>query len=147
MPRKFKIAVTGAVEDRAAIRLHDIGLRLYKNAAGEIGFEVMVGGGQGRTPFIAKTIREFLPKEHLLSYLEAVLRVYNELGRRDNMFKARIKILVHEIGAAKMTELVEAEWQATKDGPLALPAETIERIARHFAPPPYEDIATIDREY
>src|SRR5262245_17605222 len=100
MPRKFKIGLTGAKEDCAGVKLHDIGLRLYKNEAGETGFEVMVGGGQGRTPFIAKTVREFLPKEHLLSYLEAILRVYNELGRRDNMFKARIKILVHEIGAA-----------------------------------------------
>jgi sulfite reductase (NADPH) hemoprotein beta-component len=147
MPRKFKIGLTAAAEDRAGIKLHDIGLRLYENAAGERGFEVMVGGGQGRTPFIAKTIREFLPKEHLLSYLEAILRVYNELGRRDNMFKARIKILVHEIGAAKMTELVEAEWQQIKDGPLALPAEDVARIAAHFAPPAYETDAAIDREY
>ena len=137
LPRKFKIAITGATEDRAAIKVHDIGLRLHANAAGEIGFEVLVGGGLGRTPIVGKTIREFLPKQHLLSYLEAILRVYNELGRRDNLYKSRIKILVHDIGAAKMAELVEAEWQTIKDGPLAVPQATIDAIASHFALPAY----------
>ncbi|MSO89281.1 MAG: nitrite/sulfite reductase [Rhodospirillaceae bacterium] len=137
LPRKFKIALTGSPNDRAAVRVHDIGIRMHRNAAGEIGFEVMVGGGQGRTPMIAKTIREFLPKEHLLSYLEAILRVYNQFGRRDNLFKARIKILVHEIGVEKMRAAVEDEWQQIKDGPLVLPQATIDAIAAHFAPPDY----------
>lgn len=140
LPRKFKIAVTGSPNDRAAVRVHDIGLRMVRDAAGEIGFEVMVGGGLGRTPMIGKTIRSFLPKCHLLSYLEAILRVYNQYGRRDNIYKARIKILVHEVGAAKLAEQVEAEWEHLKDGPLALPEETIAAIARHFAPPVYDDL-------
>ena len=101
LPRKFKIAITAAKHDRAAVRVHDIGLRLHRNGAGEIGFEVIVGGGLGRTPFIGKTIKPFLPKRDLLSYVEAILRVYNQYGRRDNIYKARIKILVHELGAEK----------------------------------------------
>ncbi|MCH8834560.1 MAG: nitrite/sulfite reductase [Proteobacteria bacterium] len=145
LPRKFKIAVTGAPNDRAAVRLHDIGLIMRRGDAGETGFEVIVGGGQGRTPFVGPTIREFLPKKHLLSYLEAIMRVYNQLGRRDNLFKARIKILVHEVGAEKFTEMVEEEWQNIKrdikDGALDLPAEEVERIRAHFAPPPYETLA------
>ncbi len=140
LPRKFKIAVTGAPHDRAAVRVHDIGIQMRLNGAGEPGFEILVGGGQGRTPMIAKTIREFLPKQHLLSYLEAIMRVYNQLGRRDNLFKARIKILVHEVGAEKFTEMVEEEWQHLKDGPLELPREEIERIEAYFAPPPYETL-------
>ena len=135
LPRKFKIAITGSPNDRAAVRVHDIGLRLWRNEAGEVGFEVIVGGGLGRTPMIGKTLREFLPKDELLAYLEATLRVYNRYGRRDNLYKARIKILVHEVGAEKMREEVEAEYEATKDGALKLPAETIEAIARQFAPP------------
>src|SRR5215813_759072 len=127
---------TGSPNDRAAVRVHDIGLRLWKNEQGEVGFEVIVGGGLGRTPMIGKTIREFLPKDELLAYLEAVLRVYNRYGRRDNLFKARIKILVHEIGAEKMREEVEAEYAAMKDSALKLAPETIEAIARQFAPPP-----------
>ncbi len=118
------------------MRVHDIGLRLWANEAGEVGFEVIVGGGLGRTPMIGKTLREFLPRDELLAYLEATLRVYNRYGRRDNLYKARIKILVHEIGAEKMREEVEAEYAAIKDGALKLPAETIEAIARQFAPPP-----------
>ncbi len=140
LPRKFKIAVTGAPHDRAAVRVHDIGIQMRLNGAGEPGFEILVGGGQGRTPMIAKTIREFLPKQHLLSYLEAIMRVYNQLGRRDNLFKARIKILVHEVGAEKFTEMVEEEWQHLKDGPLELPRGEIERIEAYFAPPPYETL-------
>src|SRR5918996_1950795 len=135
LPRKFKIAITGSPNDRAAVRVHDIGLRLWRNAEGKVGFEVIVGGGLGRTPMIGKTLREFLPRDELLAYLEATLRVYNRYGRRDNLYKARIKILVHEIGAEKMREEVEAEYAAIKDGALRLPAETIEAIARQFAPP------------
>ena len=136
LPRKFKIAITGSPNDRAAVRVHDIGLRLWANENREVGFEVIVGGGLGRTPMIGKTLREFLPKDELLAYLEATLRVYNRYGRRDNLYKARIKILVHEIGAEKMREEVEAEYAEIKDGALKLPAETIEAIARQFAPPP-----------
>ena len=136
LPRKFKIAITGSPNDRAAVRVHDIGLRLWRNDDGEVGFEVIVGGGLGRTPMIGKTLREFLPKDELLAYLEATLRVYNRYGRRDNLFKARIKILVHEIGAEKMREEVEAEYESMKDSALKLSPETIEAIAREFAPPP-----------
>ncbi len=136
LPRKFKIAVTGSPNDRAAVRVHDVGLRLWRNPEGQVGFEVIVGGGLGRTPLIGKTIREFLPKDELLAYLEAVLRVYNRYGRRDNIYKARIKILVHEIGVEKMREEVEAEFAATKDSELRLDAQTIEAIASQFAPPP-----------
>jgi sulfite reductase (NADPH) hemoprotein beta-component len=135
LPRKFKIAVTGSPNDRAAVKVHDIGLRMHHNEAGEAGFEVIVGGGLGRTPMIGKTIRPFLPKRELLSYLEAILRVYNAFGRRDNLFKSRIKILVHEIGAAEMTRRVEEEWAQIRGGELALPAETIAAIAAQFAPP------------
>ncbi len=135
LPRKFKIAITGSPNDRAAVRVHDIGLRLWANEAGEVGFEVIVGGGLGRTPMIGKTLREFLPRDELLAYLEAALRLYNRYGRRDNLYKARIKILVHEIGAEKMREEVEAEYAAIKDGTLKLPIDTIEAIARQFAPP------------
>ncbi|MHA7835968.1 MAG: nitrite/sulfite reductase [bacterium] len=135
LPRKFKIAVTGCENDRAAVRVHDIGLLMKRGPADEVGFEVLVGGGLGRTPFIAKSIREFLPKEHLLSYLEAILRVYNQLGRRDNKFKARIKVTVHETGAEEFTRLVEEEWEQIKDSALKLPKEEVDRIAAHFQPP------------
>jgi sulfite reductase (NADPH) hemoprotein beta-component len=136
LPRKFKIAITGSPNDRAAVRVHDIGLRLWRNDQGEVGFEVIVGGGLGRTPMIGKTLREFLPKDELLAYLEATLRVYNRYGRRDNLFKARIKILVHEIGVEKMREEVEAEYETMKDSALRLAPDTIEAIAGQFAPPP-----------
>ncbi|MBS0549926.1 MAG: nitrite/sulfite reductase [Proteobacteria bacterium] len=136
LPRKFKIAITGSPNDRAAVRIHDVGLRLWRNEQGETGFEVIVGGGLGRTPMIGKTVRAFLPKDEMLAYLEAVLRVYNRYGRRDNLFKARIKILVHEIGIEKMREEVEAEYAAIKDSALKLDPQTIEAIAAHFAPPP-----------
>ena len=138
LPRKFKIAVTGTIQDRAALRVHDIGLRILRNSAGKIGFEVMVGGGQGRTPYIAPTIRKFLPKEHLLSYLEAILRVYNQLGRRDNLYKARIKILVDSTGVENFTKLVEEEWAEIKGGELTLPEEEYKRILNYFAPPIYQ---------
>ncbi|MBZ9849486.1 nitrite/sulfite reductase [Mesorhizobium sp. CA14] len=135
LPRKFKIAVTGAERDRAAIQTHDIGLHLKKNAAGELGFAVYVGGGQGRTPMVARKIRDFLPEAELLSYCTAILRVYNLYGRRDNKFKARIKILVHETGVEEITRQVEAEWQALKDAELKLPEADIQAINAYFAPP------------
>ncbi|TIL64924.1 nitrite/sulfite reductase [Mesorhizobium sp.] len=135
LPRKFKIAVTGAERDRAAIQTHDIGLHLNKNAAGELGFAVYVGGGQGRTPMIAKKIRDFLPEADLLSYCTAILRVYNLYGRRDNKYKARIKILVHETGVEEITRQVEAEWQELKDADLKLPEADIRAIDAYFAPP------------
>ncbi|MDZ7712183.1 MAG: nitrite/sulfite reductase [Rhodovibrio sp.] len=140
LPRKFKVAVTGCREDRAAVAVHDVGLRMTRDDAGEPGFEVLVGGGQGRTPVIAKTIRNFLPKRHLLSYLEAVLRVYNQLGRRDNAFKARIKILVNSVGADEFARMVEEEWQAMPDQELDLPDGELERIQAYFAPPAYHDL-------
>ncbi len=136
LPRKFKIAVTGASRDRAAIQVHDIGLHLKKDAAGRLGFAVYVGGGQGRTPIIAKKIRDFLPEEHLLSYTTAIMRVYNLHGRRDNKYKARIKILVHETGTDEFARQVEAEWAALKDGQLTLPDADIRAIEAYFAPPP-----------
>jgi sulfite reductase (NADPH) hemoprotein beta-component len=140
LPRKFKIAVTGSPNDRAAVKVHDIGLRMYRNDAGEAGFEVIVGGGQGRTPFIGKTIREWLPPEHLLSYLEAILRVYNFDGRRDNKYKARIKILVHQVGADEFRRRVDEEWEHIKDSALKLPQAEIDRINAYFAPHDYETL-------
>ena len=135
LPRKFKIAVTGAERDRAAIQVHDIGLHLKKDENGKLGFAVYVGGGQGRTPLIAKKIRDFLPKEDLLSYTTAIVRVYNLHGRRDNKYKARIKILVHETGAEEMARQVEAEFANLKDTELKLPDADIQAIAAYFAPP------------
>ncbi len=147
LPRKFKIAVTAAPHDRAAVQVHDIGLEMRRADDGAVGFRVLVGGGLGRTPMIAKAIREFLPRQHLLSYLEAILRVYNRLGRRDNLYKARIKILVHETGIDKLRELVDAEWESIRDGALTLPAEEEARIRAHFAPPAYEKLAAVVPEY
>jgi len=138
LPRKFKIALTAATHDRAAVKVHDIGLRLHRDGAGETGFEVMVGGGLGRTPFTAKTIKPFLPKRDLLSYVEAILRVYNSYGRRDNIYKARIKILVHDLGAEAFAKEVEAEWRQIKDGPLALDPAVVADIAARFRYPAYE---------
>ena len=135
LPRKFKIAVTGAERDRAAIQVHDIGLHLKKNDAGELGFAVYVGGGQGRTPMVAKKIRDFLPVEDLLSYTTAIMRVYNLNGRRDNKYKARIKILVHETGTEELTRQVEAEWQVLKETDLKLPQKDVDAIDSYFAPP------------
>jgi sulfite reductase (NADPH) hemoprotein beta-component len=147
LPRKFKIAITGAPHDRAAVKVHDIGLRMHRDEAGEPGFEVLVGGGQGRTPVIAKTIRRFLPVRHLLSYLEAILRVYNQLGRRDNLYKARIKILVDAVGAARFAEMVEAEWVQLREGHIDLPPEEEARIRAHFAPPAYRKLDDAAPEY
>jgi sulfite reductase (NADPH) hemoprotein beta-component len=135
LPRKFKIAVTGADYDRAAIQVHDIGLHLKKNEKGEIGFDVYVGGGQGRTPMVGKRIREFLPEEDLLSYTTAIMRVYNLYGRRDNKYKARIKILVHETGVEKLSAEIEAEFNELKNGQLKLPDADITKIQSYFAMP------------
>jgi len=139
LPRKFKIAVTGAPRDRAAIQVHDIGLHLKKNEAGELGFAVYVGGGQGRTPLVAKLIRDFLPEEDLLTYVTAIVRVYNLYGRRDNKYKARIKILVHETGVEEVTRQVEAEFQQIRESELKLPEGDIRAIETYFAPPALPD--------
>jgi sulfite reductase (NADPH) hemoprotein beta-component len=140
LPRKFKIAVTGSPNDRAAVAVHDIGLRMHLNDAAELGFEVLVGGGLGRTPYIAHTIRDWVEPAHLLSYVEAILRVYNIHGRRDNIHKARIKIIVNQMGIAKYRELVEAEFERIKDGALKIPQAEIDRIDAYFAPPAYESL-------
>jgi len=144
LPRKFKFAVNGAKHDRAAVAVHDIGLHAVKGDDGEVGFKVLVGGGLGRTPMIGVVVREFLPWQHLLTYIEAILRVYNRYGRRDNIHKARIKILVKERGADKFREEVEAEWAHLKDGPATLIPGEIERIAARFTRPPYERLADQD---
>ena len=138
MPRKFKIAVGASAHDRAALRVHDLALQLHRNGAGELGFEVMVGGGLGRTPFLAKTIKPFLHKRDVLSYVEAILRTYNQFGRRDNIYKARIKILVHELGPEAFAKEVDAEWQSIKDGALALDPAIVAEIAARFRYPDYE---------
>ena len=135
LPRKFKIAVNGADHDRAAIQVHDIGLQLKRGPDGEIGFAVYVGGGQGRTPMIAKLVREFLPEEDLIAYTEAILRVYNLYGRRDNKYKARIKILVHETGIDVLRADIEKEFERIRDGVLKLPKADIDAIGSYFAPP------------
>ncbi|QQR40255.1 nitrite/sulfite reductase [Devosia rhizoryzae] len=139
LPRKFKIAITGSPNDRAAIRFHDIGLQAAVNAAGETGWEVWVGGGLGRTPMIAKLINSFVPHEHLLAYLESIMRVYNRYGRRDNKYKARIKILVHEEGLESIKGQVEAEFAEVRGGVLTLPQEELDRITAYFAPPDFAD--------
>jgi sulfite reductase (NADPH) hemoprotein beta-component len=141
LPRKFKIAVIASPNDRAAMRLHDIGVELNRNDAGALGFKYYVGGGMGRTPMVAPLIREFLPAEHVLSYSEAVLRVYNRYGRRDNIYKARIKILVNDLGAEEFARQVEEEWQALRPLALDAPAAEIERIDRYFAPPAFDPVA------
>src|SRR4051794_25706448 len=143
LPRKFKIAVNGAVSDRAAVAVHDIGLHAVRNAENEIGFRVLVGGGLGRTPILGKVIREFLPWPHLLTYLEAILRVYNRYGRRDNIHKARIKILVKERGADKFRDEVEAEWAHLKDSPSTLTEEEIARVDKRFTRPRYAALANV----
>jgi len=134
LPRKFKIAVTAAAKDRAALRVYDIGLALRRGRSGELGFEVMVGGGLGRTPYLGPTIREFLPTRHLLSYLQAILRVYNRYGRRDNIWKARIKVLVASLGAEEFAKQVEAEWEKSEQEPVDLPDTELARIRGWFTP-------------
>jgi sulfite reductase (NADPH) hemoprotein beta-component len=135
LPRKFKIAISGAAEDRAATAFHDIGLRIVRGPNGENGFRVLVGGGMGRTPYVGQEIKSFLPKEHLLSYIESILRVYNLHGRRDNIHKARIKILVNALGIDKFREDVEADWEATHKDAIDLPEDEKRRIMSYFAPP------------
>ena len=147
LPRKFKVAVTASAQDRAAIKYHDIGIALVKNAAGETGFEFWVGGGMGRTPVIAKCINPFVPKRDLLSYSEAVLRVYNMHGRRDNIYKARIKILVNDLGPEEFARQTEEQWRLIRDGALRVPEEEIERITAYFAPPVYETLSTDPVEF
>ncbi len=141
LPRKFKIAVTGSPHDRAAIQVHDIGLQVIRDAAGALGFAVFVGGGLGRTPFVATKIRDFLPEADLLSYIDAIVRVYNLEGRRDNKYKARIKILVHEKGAEAMRAAVEAEFAARPERPLTLPQADVDAIKAYFALPPLQQRA------
>ncbi|MET0719580.1 MAG: nitrite/sulfite reductase [Tardiphaga sp.] len=138
LPRKFKIAITASAHDRAAIKVHDIGLRLHRNDAGETGFEVLVGGGLGRTPFIGKLIKPFVHGRDILSYIESILRVYNQYGRRDNIYKARIKILVHELGIEKFAAEVEDEWLAMRDTALTLDDEVVEDIRSRFTYPHYK---------
>ena len=149
LPRKFKIAISASKEDRAAVKMHDLGLYLHKNEQGEVGFEVLAGGGLGRTPLLGQTIRKFLPRRDLLSYIEACLRVYNQYGRRDNLYKSRIKILVQSLGAKKYAEEVEAEWQASDRESVALPDTYLAEMASAFAPPVYDrrpvDEAALDR--
>jgi sulfite reductase (NADPH) hemoprotein beta-component len=140
LPRKFKIAVTGAREDRAAIQVHDIGIRILEQD-GEVGFQILAGGGLGRTPVIGSVIKEFLPKKHLLSYVEAVLRVYNRYGRRDNKYKARIKILVRAMTPAVFAEKTDIEWASLKDGPSTLTQEDIARAQACFTLPDYENLS------
>ncbi|ABD06111.1 sulfite reductase, hemoprotein subunit [Rhodopseudomonas palustris HaA2] len=141
LPRKFKFAITAADHDRAAIKVHDIGLKLIRNEQGETGFEVLVGGGLGRSPFIAKTIKPFVAGRDILSYVEAILRVYNQYGRRDNIYKARIKILVHELGIEKFAAEVEQTWRQIAEGPLTLDDEMIEDIRARFVYPAYERLS------
>jgi sulfite reductase (NADPH) hemoprotein beta-component len=157
LPRKFKIAVTAAEKDRGATRSYDIGLHLRRTREGQLSFEVMVGGGQGRTPYLAKTVREHLPAQHLLSYLDAVLRVYNRQSRRDNIHKQRIKILVHTLGVEEFTRQVEAEWDKVDKAEVDLPDTELARVRQNFAPvafapqpalcPAFEDAKAADPEF
>jgi sulfite reductase (NADPH) hemoprotein beta-component len=144
LPRKFKIAVTGSPSDRAASEVHDVGLHLRRDEQGNLGFQVLVGGGLGRAPMIGQVIREFLPLPDLLSYLDAILRVYNRFGRRDNIHKARIKILVKALGIGRFRDQVEAEWQSARDIAPRLEAAEVERVRRFFEPPAYEALEDID---
>ena len=147
LPRKFKIAISGTEEDRAVTWFHDIGLQLNKGANGEPAFRVIVGGGLGRTPIRGEIVRENLEWQHILSYCEAVLRVYNRYGRRDNMYKARIKILVQALGVEEFTKQVEAEWVHLKDGPATITREEFDRVAAFFEPPAYESLPASDAAF
>ena len=147
LPRKFKIAVSGGRSDRAATQVHDIGVHAVKNEAGRIGFRIIVGGGLGRTPMVGPVIREFLPREHLLTYLEACLRVYNRYGRRDNKYKARIKILVKELTPAVYAQEVEEEWAHLKDGPATVTEAEFERLHGFFVDPSYESLPEEDEGF
>jgi sulfite reductase (NADPH) hemoprotein beta-component len=147
LPRKFKIAINGANEDRAATAFHDIGLHLQRAADGEVGMRVIVGGGMGRTPVVGPTIREFLLWRHLTTYVEAVLRVYNRHGRRDNLYKARIKILVKALGVEEFTRQVEEEWLHTKDGPDTLTDHELARVSAYFQPHAYQPLPAADAAF
>jgi sulfite reductase (NADPH) hemoprotein beta-component len=144
LPRKFKIAVSASEADRAVTKLHDIGLQIVKNDKGETGFRVLVGGGMGRTPILGEVVRAFLPWQHLLTYCDAILRVYNRYGRRDNLYKARIKILVKALGVEEFARQVDAEWEHAKDGPATLTQAEVDRVAAHFTPPAYKAELPID---
>ena len=144
LPRKFKVAINGAVEDRAAIAVHDIGMTVVHNEAGETGFKVMAGGGMGRTPILGSVVRDFLPWQHMLTYVEAIMRVYNQYGRRDNKYKARIKILLKALGVEEFTRQVEEEWQDLKDGPSTLTLDEMARVAAYFEPHPYQALQNSD---
>ncbi|HLD67275.1 MAG TPA: nitrite/sulfite reductase [Pseudomonas sp.] len=144
LPRKFKIALCAAAEDRAAVQMHDIGLYLYRDARGELLLRVLVGGGLGRTPILGLQVRDGLPWQHLLSYVEAILRVYNRHGRRDNKYKARIKILVKALGIEAFAAEVEAEWQHLRQGPAELTAQEYARVAASFVPPAYQRLSATD---
>jgi len=146
LPRKFKIAINGAVDDRAVTAVHDIGLTVVHNEAGDIGFRVMVGGGLGRTPIIGSVIRDFLPWPHVMTYIEAILRVYNQYGRRDNIYRARIKILVRSLGSDVFAQKVEEEWAHLKDGPGTLTKEELLRVSGYFTAPAYETLPAVDAE-
>ncbi|MEO1066341.1 MAG: nitrite/sulfite reductase [Pseudomonadota bacterium] len=147
LPRKFKIAVIGADADRAAMKTHDIGLQVKRNEVGDLGFAVYVGGGQGRTPMIAKLVNDFIPENDLIAYCEAILRVYNMYGRRDNKYKARIKILVHETGLEELKADIDAEFDRIKDGVLRLPNESIRAIEAYFADPPFEQVPSTSKTF
>jgi sulfite reductase (NADPH) hemoprotein beta-component len=144
LPRKFKIAVSGAPQDRAVSLLHDVGVHIVRGPSGELGFQILAGGGLGRTPVIGQVVREYLPRAYLLSYLEAILRVYNLEGRRDNLTKARIKILVRSLGIETFRRRVEAEWVAIKDEVARVEDREIERVRAFFSPPPYRTLADTD---
>ncbi|WP_338844515.1 nitrite/sulfite reductase [Massilia sp. W12] len=146
LPRKFKIAVNGAKSDRAATFVHDIGLWALQNEAGETGFKVIVGGGMGRTPIIGSVLNEFLPWQHVLTYIEAIMRVYNQYGRRDNIYKARIKILLKALGVEEFRRQVEEEWADLKDGPATLTQAEVQRVAGYFTPPAYETLPDYSTE-
>ncbi|WP_427311014.1 nitrite/sulfite reductase [Cupriavidus sp. H39] len=147
LPRKFKIAISASADDRAVVQMHDIGVYAYKNADGEVRLRILAGGGLGRTPILGTIIKDDLPWQHMLTYIESAIRVYNRYGRRDNKYKARIKILVKAIGADKFAQEVEEEWQHSKDGPATLTQAEFDRVAQYFTPPAYEKLADTDASY
>ncbi|CAG2129157.1 Sulfite reductase [ferredoxin] [Cupriavidus yeoncheonensis] len=147
LPRKFKIAISASKDDRAVVQMHDIGIYVYKNDAGETRIRVLAGGGLGRTPILGTVIKDDLPWQHMLTYVESAIRVYNRYGRRDNKYKARIKILVKAIGAEKFAQEVEEEWQYSKDGPGTLTQDEFDRVAQYFTLPAYEKLADTDASY
>jgi len=147
LPRKFKIAISASKDDRAVVQMHDIGIYVYENDAGETRVRILAGGGLGRTPILGTIIKDDLPWQHMLTYVESAIRVYNRYGRRDNKYKARIKILVKAIGAEKFAQEVEEEWQFSKDGPGTITQDEFDRVAQYFAPPAYEKLADTDASF